>query len=125
MKRRNFLSGLLAAPLALKARFLAFKARFFARKPVEPCGGLIFEGCLIGGSYREEQKVRERMKLFSAEHDDPLTLLAAGQPAEVVLAPWRKFVEELKSDWQPVRTQPIFCSLPRGHKGPHVLLNPR
>ena len=33
MKRRNFLSGLLAAPLALKARL----ARFFERKPVALC----------------------------------------------------------------------------------------
>ena len=51
MKRRNFVSGLLAAPLALKARL----ARFFAckpaeRKPVEFCGAAIF-GC--GGPFCE------------------------------------------------------------------------
>ena len=48
MKRRNFLSGLMAAPLALKARLV----RFFARKPTgtkdavpatELCGAPIFE----------------------------------------------------------------------------------
>ena len=40
MKRRNFLSGLLAAPLALKARL----ARFFGRKPVEPCSVPMWDG---------------------------------------------------------------------------------
>jgi len=38
MKRRNFLSGLMAAPVALKARL----AQFFVRKPVESCGIAVF-----------------------------------------------------------------------------------
>ena len=42
MKRRNFLSGLMASPLALKARVLAL----FARKPVEPCDVPILRGLL-------------------------------------------------------------------------------
>ena len=62
MKRRNFLSGLMAAPLALKARVLAL----FQRRPVELCGAPVL-GC---------------------------------QPDRLLL----------------------FCSLPRGHKGPHALL---
>jgi len=37
MKRRNFLSGLPATPLALKARFLAL----FQKRPVELCGAPI------------------------------------------------------------------------------------
>ena len=40
MKRRNFLSGLMAAPLALKARFLGS----FARKPIEQCGARLVWG---------------------------------------------------------------------------------
>jgi hypothetical protein len=38
MKRRNFLSGLMAAPLTLKARL----AQLFVRKPIESCGIAIF-----------------------------------------------------------------------------------
>ena len=38
MRRRNFLAGLMAAPVAVEARFLAF----FARKPVEHCDAAIF-----------------------------------------------------------------------------------
>lgn len=75
MKRRNFFSGLLAAPLALKARL----AQFFGRKPVELCSAPIWNRMVWARG-----PVRPNSNLASAH-----------------------------------------CSLPRGHKGPHVLLNPR
>lgn len=111
MKRRNFLSGFLAAPLALKARL----ARLFARKPVEPCGAPIFGGRVLGDLQRRESEEEKRitMNMFS--------LLAAGQ--DEALEDGFASLSRLKLDWQPARTPTAYCSLPRGHKGPHVLLN--
>jgi hypothetical protein len=44
MKRRNFLSGLMAAPLAVKARL----ARFFVpTRCVERCGAPILQGFVL------------------------------------------------------------------------------
>ena len=86
---RNFLSGVLASPLALKTRFLAL----FRKRPVELCGALV-----LGG-----EPVR---KLPS----DPRLLRR--QPALQHLFPLLD------------REPPFLCSLPRGHKGPHMLENP-
>jgi len=97
MKRRNFLSVLFAAPLALKARL----ARLFARKPVEPCGAPILD--LVGPEpYNDHQRSSE---------PDPFEL---------------QFLAKIKSEQETARREgklPPHCSLLRGHKGPHVLLN--
>jgi len=111
MKRRNFLSGLLAAPLALKARI----ARFFARKPVELCGAPIFGGFVIGGSYQ----------LSRNQSLATLQLLAEGKPMKEIADGWKVEIASRKAAWLPTRCQPVCCSLPRGHKSPHILLNPR
>ena len=77
MKRRNFLSGLLAAPLALKARL----ARFFGRRPpVELCGAGFF---------------------------------GPGRYEHYMLTPRQEQLVQLLAEAR--------CSLPRGHKGPHVM----
>lgn len=83
MKRRNFLSSLLAAPLALKARL----AQFFVRKR-EPCGAPIL----------------------------PV------QPKPHV-ARQREILQMLAGDSRTAPKPLLFCSLPRGHKGPHTLAN--
>jgi len=101
MKRRNFLSGLMASPLALKARLARFFVQFFGgKRPVELCRAPVF------GPLRSE-----RRKFL---HKDPLSLLAAGQPSEVAFAS--------RSYYRPVR-RAAQCSLPLGHTGPHMLLN--
>ena len=89
MKRRNFLSGLLAAPLALKTRL----ARFVERKPVQVCNAPI-------------GRVELRRQPVPSSGVDVLALMR-GQSI-------------------PTRLVPVFmglaalCTLPRGHKGPHV-----
>ena len=107
MKRRNFVSGLLAAPLALKARFLAL----FRKRPVElcvapmryvePCGAAIFGSFMPKASYDYRH---------------------SGGP----LSPQMRRVVQLLTEKKPrtVDLNPVHCSLPRGHEGPHMLLNP-
>ena len=111
MKRRGFLSGLLAAPLALKARFLAF----FARKPVELCGAAIFDGLLprISDHYRRTTP------------KNCLELLAQGKSMEEAAGPLIKIAPRAQQalarrmeSFYPVAR----CPRPRGHKGPHALL---
>ena len=106
MKRRNFPSGLMAAPLALKARI----AQFFVRKPVEPCGAPIFG------------------ELSAARPQQVVQLLAEGKSLKEValllgVAP--RPVAPLTVAFHPVHCAPAHCSLPCGHKGPHVLLTTR
>ena len=109
MKRRNFLSGLLAAPLAVKARV----AQFFVRKPVESCGIAIFGG---------PHKVPE---YYPSVPD--LRLLAQGKSLKEATGPRIKIPPRARQELARRMTicPPIRCSLPRGHKGPHTLLNPR
>jgi len=114
MKRRNFLSGLLGAPLALKARL----ARFFARKrlPVE-LGVPIFGSFVIGDS-------EIRQSCVDPQHNqDFMTALAAGESGHSLRAALSREAASWKADNEPARSQPVRCSLPRGHKGPHMLLN--
>lgn len=125
MKRRNFLSGLLAAPLAFKARL----ARFFGRKPVELCNAPIgkpeldtqpdVEGLarlaavLVGNSSMSPQALVDK---WVASASTPFR-------SERTELHGTLFVSGLD---QPITDPPsAHCSLPRGHKGPHVLLNPR
>jgi len=115
MKRRNFLSGLMAAPLAVKARL----ARFFARKhpPVEPCGAPILGGFALGDFVIGDSDYRALERGLGADVD---AALRAGDLAKVA-ATFASF----KSDFQPDRSHLAHCSLLRGHKGQHMLLNPR
>ena len=118
MQRRNFLSGLMAAPLALKARF----ARFFVCKPAEPCGAPIFEGLVPNDSYE-----LARNQSISPRQRQVVQLLTEGKSLKEVadllgVAP--RPVAPLTVAFHPVHCAPARCSLPRGHKGPHMLLNP-
>ena len=101
MRRRNFLSALLAAPLALKVRY----ARFYVRKrPVELCGAAVFGALALAPCRRalnDYQTARNRS-----------------------LTPRQREVIEANS-FALAHCQPVHCSLPRGHKGLHMLLNPR
>ena len=100
MKRRNFLSGLLAAPLALKARL----ARFFGRKPAELCNAPVGNHVLrLQRDLPLPKNGRALMRMMRAGSTPDYT-------DSVKLS--RNFLS-------------VHCSLPRGHKGPHVLLNPR
>lgn len=119
MKRRNFLSGLMAAPLALKARIV----QLFARKPVEPCGALI-----LGGPEKPQPKPARSWR--SAARNQPGTprqrevieLLAEGMSMrEAAKAMGLNPVP--RPDCHRDRRPLLFCSLPRGHKGPHMLVN--
>lgn len=129
MKRRNFLSGLLAAPLALKARL----ARFFGRKPVELCNAPIRKPVV-----RAQPDVRAHLtRLAEVFWKEGSSLSPEGQAwvdkgVASASLPFRS--ERIESRGclmvtgldQPISNPPsAHCSLPRGHKGPHVLLNPR
>ena len=108
MKRRNFLSGLLAAPLALKARFLAL----FACSPVAQCDApimaqsapryILMQSLATGSLTRRQREVVE--------------LLAEGKSL--------KEAGGRTVDCHTARNPLLYCSLPSGHKGPHVWLNP-
>ena len=118
MKRRDFLSGLTAAPLAMKARL----ARFFARKPVQPCGAPIFGGSVFGGPYQFSRNQSLRIR-----QGEILKLMAAGKIDEGVASRRISKLREAMSRnaaSQPIQAQPFRCSRARGHKGPHMLLNP-
>jgi len=97
MKRRNFLSGLLASPLALKARLLAF----FDRKPFEHCSAPILP-LWLARTRRQRQVVE---------------LLAEGKSM--------KEVAGVTVARRTVCNPLLHCSLPLGHEGPHIWLNPR
>ena len=99
MRRRNFLSGLMAAPFALKARFLAL----FQKRPVELCGAAIF------GTFMPKA-------IFGNEH-------TCGRPSPFMRRLIRQAREANKNPR--IDRKPVHCSLPRGHQGPHVLLNTR
>ena len=106
MKRRGFISGLLAAPLAFKARI----AQFFVRKLVESCGFAIFGVPKIPESYQPLPN---------------LPLLAQGKSLKEVTGPRvkipphirQKLARRIGTNYSTAR-----CSLPRGHKGPHAVL---
>ena len=71
MRRRNFLSGLMAAPLAVKARL----AQFFARKglPVERCDAEIFGAFVIDDSHTRQSCVDRQ------HNNDFMTALVSGE----------------------------------------------
>jgi hypothetical protein len=112
MKRRNFLSGLFAAPLALKARF----AQFFVRKPVESCGIAIFSGLgpKVPGYYQPFPNLQLLAQGKSLKE-------ASGPPIKIPPPRARQLLERRMGTVYPTAR----CSLPRGHNGPHGLLNPR
>lgn len=122
MKRRNFLSGLMAAPVAVKARL----ARFFVpARCVEHCGAAIFPAPMLPSPYQRirNQSLRTRQGVV-------LRLLCAGKiDEEVAHRRLLKLNEAMSRNAasEPIRGQPsrFRCSRPRGHKGPHALLNPR
>ena len=104
MKRRNFLSGLMAAPLALKARFARF---FVGKRPVERCGAPIFG------------------EFSTARHQQFYQLLAEGKSvkqARDILKTAPLTVDPLTLAPRKAGLHDPGCSLPRGHKGPHGLL---
>ena len=100
MKRRNFLSGLLAGPLALKARL----ARFFGRKPVELCNAPIGNRVMWNRADPESPEGQHSLYMSEALEALPDAFRSQGINLDGYSAP---------------------CCLRRGHKGPHVLLNPR
>jgi hypothetical protein len=112
MKRRNFLSGLMAAPLALKARL----ARFFVpTRCVEPCGAVLCGTPTIFFTARQQQFFQLVNQGFSAtEAFDMLKEASPTPPISSVLPKSRK-----------TAFHGPRCSRPLGHKGPHMLLNPR
>ena len=122
MKRRNFLSGLFAAPLALKARVLAF----LGRKP-EPCGALILEA----PEQSQPQPARSRPSAASNQSLTPRSLTARQREVVQLLAEGKSMKEVADAlgvaprtvDCGTARKSLFFCSLPRGHKGPHMLVN--
>jgi len=112
MKRRNFLSGLMAAPLAVKARV----ARFFVRTPVEPCSATIVEVPVDPPRPRAliayEQRVIQLMNQGKIDDEE----------ARRRVLKLRKAVYRTAD--RHITRRPLFrCSLPRGHKGPHMLVN--
>ena len=148
MKRRNFLSGLLAAPLALKARL----ARFFGRpdlsgsagiprndpKPVELCNAPIGKSVArVQPEAAQRQALLERAKCLLGP---ALSMQPDVRPAcQALVERWVSVSTPFRSQRtyhhgelfltgldQPISNPPSFhCSLPRGHEGPHALLNPR
>ena len=118
MERRNFLSGLMAAPLALKARFLAL----FQKRPVQPCGAPIWRGFRLPCIY--ELSCNRSLWIRKGEI---LKLLCAGKIDEEVAS--RQFSElneaiSRNTDSHPIPVEaPFHCSRPLGHKGPHIQLN--
>jgi hypothetical protein len=126
MKRRNFLSGLLAAALALKARILAL----FQKRPVELCGAPIFLGAAEqpeqpqpkpAQSWRGVPLSAARNQTLTSRQREVVQLLAEGKSMKE--APGTLGVEPPTPARQPDRKPLLFCSLPRGHKGPHMLVN--
>ena len=113
MKRRNFLSGLMAAPLALKARI----ARFFAGKrlPVELCGAELCGTPTIVATARQQQLVQLLAKGKSMREAFNI-MEGAPHTMPITLAP----LKPRKTAFHGPR-----CSRPLGHKGPHMLLNTR
>jgi len=110
MKRRGFISGLLAAPLALKARL----AKFFVRTPcVERCGAPILGGPVQPARYWSP----------TARRREIVQLLAEGKSMKEVAGVLKLAPRSV--DCHTASNPLLFCSLPLGHKGPHVLLNPR
>ena len=115
MKRRNFLSGLLTAPLALKARF-------FARKRcTELCGAPVFRGLVFHDHSARQRPVNRSTstrQVISPSTDQVIQLLAEGKSIKELGA---LKVAPRKAGFHPTYS----CSLPRGRKGPQLLLNPR
>ena len=110
MKRRNFLSGLMAAPLALKARL----AQFFVRKPVEGCGFALFGGPKVPEYYQPlpgVQVLAQRLSQGKSMEE------AISRPIKIPLHIRQKLERRLGANRPYAR-----CSLPRGHKGPHAVL---
>ena len=111
MKRRNFLSSLLGAPLALKARW----AQFFVRKPVELCGAPILNAPVHP----------PRTRAIIANQARIMELMAPGIDEGEAHRRILKLIEAYcKVDRHRVRKPFFYCSRPLGHKGPHMLLNP-
>ena len=121
MKRRGFISGLLAAPLAVKARL----ARLFVlKRPVALCGAPIL-GSFVHDCQSQSQLARTMLthnQSLTARQREVVQLLAEGrslrEAAGLKLAP-------RTVDCRTVREPLLFCSRPLGHKGPHMLLNTR
>ena len=112
MKRRNFLSGLLASPLALKARFLAL----FQKRPVELCGAPILEW----SAAQPVQATRQSLALTPRQRE-VVHLLAGGKSMKEVVGVLN--LAPRTAACHSARKHIFYCSLPRGHKGPHMLVN--
>ena len=120
MKRRNFLSGLMAAPLAVKARV----ARFFGRKPpTELCGAPILGSFAHDCQSQLARTMLTHKQSLTARQREVVQLLAEGKSMKEVAAVFGLAPRTV--DCHRARKPLLFCSLPRGHKGPHMLLNPR
>ena len=115
MKRRNFLSGLLASPLALKARFLAL----FQKRPVELCGTPILEW----SAAQPVQATRTPSLALTPHRREVVHLLAGGKSMKEVVGVLN--LAPRTAACHPARKHIFYCSLPRGHKGPHMLVNRR
>jgi hypothetical protein len=116
MKRSNFLSGLMAAPLALKARFLTL----FHNRPVEPCGAPILE-------WYAQQPVHNqpRNQSLTRRQREVIQLLAEGKSMKEAAGGLNLNLVPRTAGLtcRTARKHIFYCSLPHGHKGPHMLVN--
>ena len=132
MKRRGFISGLMAAPLAVKARI----ARFFVRKPAgtksavpttELCGAPILGG-FVHDCQSQSQLARTMLthkQSLTARQREVIQMLAEGKSLRQAAGAAGFKLAPRTVDCHTVREPLLLCSLPLGHKGPHMLLNTR
>jgi hypothetical protein len=115
MKRGNFVSGLLAAPLALKARMLAL----FQKRPIELCGAPIGNLVLRGKTEIHSPLGQALIDRWAATTPNPFTS-PRGKFSQRRQFGRATYITGLD---QPFSDQPAaYCSRPRGHNGPHALL---
>src|SRR5215469_6193741 len=102
MKRSGFISGLLAGPLALKARLLAS----LRNRPVELCAAPIFDSRVTSLTPRQRELIQR---------------LSEGKAAQVIEAAEAAGARDVTGR---ATSHPAYpsCNRPRGHKGPHILL---
>jgi len=81
----------------------------------EICGAPILGGFALGDFVISDSNYRALERALGIDG-----LLQGGDSAKIAAA-----FASLKSGYPRSRSQPALCSLPRCHKGPHFLLNPR
>ena len=125
MKRRNFLSRLLALPLGLKTRFLALKARSGGLK----CRPIVWisngqqidiEG-MIALRQKKYNEIRQKSKadaaVLQAVMTDEVVVVEEGVAVPSAAEGSQAACGYLPDDMSACYTR---CILPRGHKPPHI-----